>query len=247
MAIVAGVGGFLFLLVCVVGGARLLLLARRTRELPELVLGAGLFLLGGVATPIGAIAHVPGVSVGTASALLMIQGLLMVAGHAGFAQFTYRVFRPGQKWAGFLAAGIPSLMLLGMLAPVFEQPPYSVSVMTQAPGILVSQLGGLLAISWSAYESLSYAARVKRQLRIGLGDPVVHDRTRLWGIAMALAALLTVIGVGGPLIGVQVINSVLGAAVIASGGFAAASAIYLAFLPPQFYTRRILARGQGTV
>ena len=47
MTILAALGGLSFLLVSIVGGARLLLLARRTRKLPEFVLGMGLFLLGG--------------------------------------------------------------------------------------------------------------------------------------------------------------------------------------------------------
>ena len=46
MVVLAAFGGAAFLLVCLVGGARLLWLARRTHGLPEAVLGGALFGMG---------------------------------------------------------------------------------------------------------------------------------------------------------------------------------------------------------
>ncbi len=51
MQLLTAIGGGLFLVICVVGGLRLLLLAHRTRQLPERVLGLGLFLRGASECP----------------------------------------------------------------------------------------------------------------------------------------------------------------------------------------------------
>ena len=39
------------------------------------------------------------------------------------------------------------------------------------------------AFAWPAFESGRYAAAMRRRLAIGLGDPVLADRFRLWAIS----------------------------------------------------------------
>ena len=53
MTIGGAVGGVCCLLVCIVGGGRLVVLSLRTRRFPEFALGAGMLLMGGIATPLG--------------------------------------------------------------------------------------------------------------------------------------------------------------------------------------------------
>ena len=52
MELLGAIGGVSFILASLVIGLRLLLLARRTRELPEFVIGLALFLMGGLGYPL---------------------------------------------------------------------------------------------------------------------------------------------------------------------------------------------------
>ena len=107
---------------------------------------------------------------------------------------------------------------------------------------LVQQLLMLATLVWTGVESLLYADAMKRRLALGLVDPVVADRVRLWGIAMVLASLMSAATIAGQLIGIEIIATIPGAAGIACTGVVAGGAIYLAFFPPQFYRRWITAR-----
>ena len=242
MAFLAAFGGLSFLLICIVGGARLLLLARRTRKLPEFVLGMGLFLLGGIGTPLGAVARAPtDLSLDLRAGFLVAHCTIMVIGMGGFNAFTCQVFRPQEMWARSLAWAFPLVMLSGMAWTHFGSG-FVAELATMGPGSLIQQLGVLATLSWAAWESLRYAAILKRRLALGLVDPVVFDRVRLWGVAMGLAVVLTSAAVGGHLMGISVIGTVAGAAFVGCVGFIAGSAIYLAFLPPQAYTSWVIAR-----
>lgn len=243
MAVLAAVGGVSFLLLCIVGGARLLLLARRTRELPEFVLGMGLFLMGGVATPMAGVARAPlGLSEVTSAVLLVGHSVIMAAGMAGFAQFTRWVFRPQEGWALLLSLALPVGMLVSIPAMLLLDSSILAHVNNAGPGYMLQQTCVFVTLGWAGFESLRYSAVLKRRLKLGLADPVVFDRVRLWGVAMALATLMSVVTVGGQFVGIDVLASMGGAAFIGCVGFVAGSAIYLALLPPRAYTRWIHAR-----
>lgn len=101
MQFIAAIGGLSFIVASLVTGARLLLVARRTRELPELTLGFGLFLMGGLGYPMTLFAEFgtflpDGARIGLvcANTLSSIVGLTLVA------FFTTRVFRPHSRPAG---------------------------------------------------------------------------------------------------------------------------------------------------
>ncbi|MBW2400540.1 MAG: hypothetical protein JRG80_14860, partial [Deltaproteobacteria bacterium] len=51
------IGGGSFILASLVIGVRVLMLARRTRELPEIAMGLGLVLMGGLSYPINVAAR----------------------------------------------------------------------------------------------------------------------------------------------------------------------------------------------
>ena len=153
MVIAAALGGACFLLVCIVGGSRLCRLSLRTRKFPELALGAGMLLMGGIATPLLALVKAPlGLPDETKVAILTTHLFMMALGMAGFARFTQSVFRPNVAWAKLLWVALPLGMLAGDLHTaaqerglllVLDGRPvgYAYDLSTVEPG-----LGGALAV-----------------------------------------------------------------------------------------------------
>ena len=98
--------GFFTLLLIAIGwviGLRLLLLARRTRGIPELTIGLGVLLIGGFAYPLAATSNALFESHPLASRICVIlSGTLAHAGVASHSVFTWKVFRPSALWARVL-------------------------------------------------------------------------------------------------------------------------------------------------
>ncbi len=180
-----GVGAFL--VSCLVVGIRLLLLAARTRQTPELALGLTLFMSGGLggilyflgtnrAEELGALAP----WVAGCGRLCLSVGALTLWG------FTWRVFRPGSGWAAALFALATCVVVMGFVGEAL-----TTGFGVGRIDVLWSRLGVLargLAYLWAAIESLRYFVALRRRIRIGLGDPVVMNRFLLWGIATSAAS-----------------------------------------------------------
>ena len=95
MQIIAAIGGLSFIVASLVTGARLLLVARRTRQLPEFALGLGLFLMGGLGYPLTLLGELGTFLPDAArTASIASNQLSTVVGLTFFAFFTARVFRP---------------------------------------------------------------------------------------------------------------------------------------------------------
>lgn len=217
LQVLAAVGGACFLAICIIGGARLLLLARRTGQLPERVLGMGLFLMGGIGTP--------------AVSLL----------------FTQRVFRPRERWAQIAAFLLPAAALVSVVGMMFEVDGVAKAVGRSASGsfgmgYLGQQISAAIILTWTAFEALSHSVALRRRLRLGLADAVIVDRIQLWGGAMAVAALMSAIWSVAYVQGLDPMASSMGMAVMAALGVAAAAGIYLAFLPPKLYVSWVRKR-----
>ena len=247
MQLIAMLGGSSFLVICIVGGVRLLLLARRTGQLPERVLGLGLLLMGGVGTPLAAAARSPlEMSATLRLALMLLHGLTMAVGFGGFALFTQRVFRPNARWARLFAWTLPVAYLV--FAGVIAIEPGGLAKATNVGGgglgIGYTGMGvaGLLVLAWAAFEALRHVAVLRRRMRIGLADPVVIDRIQLWGGAMALGTMMSGATVVSSAMGIDLLGNATGMGFLAVLGVVAATGIYLAFLPPAFYLRWVAAR-----
>jgi hypothetical protein len=105
--------------------------------------------------------------------------LIGLTGAAGsLTVFTWRVFRPASGiakfWTGlticvFAATG-PVLFAIGQMANQIH------------PISMVANLWAISAFAWTFSECLNYYMRMRRQARVGLGDPVVQNRFLLWSI-----------------------------------------------------------------
>jgi hypothetical protein len=235
------VGFLAFFFVSLAVGVRLLLLWRRTRQLPELLIGIGVLGIG----PVGF-----GLSIAGALLLgrrpelaVLLLGTASLAASVGVVAkltFNWRVYHPGAAAArGATAAG--ALVLAICFALKFRQGFAHVLVVDPVYyARIFVQIGALL---WGAGEALRYHAMMRRRVRIGIADPVVANRFLLWGIGAGAAGVGSLIGTVAQLAtGVSVGDA--GWVTVSSSlhGLVSAIALWLAFLPPQAWREYVKAR-----
>ncbi len=98
-------------------------------------------------------------------------------------------------------------------------------------------------ITWAGVESIRYFGLLRKRLALGLADPIVADRFRLWGLAILSADAITVFGIGFNLMGQTITSSPIGAVLVGGFGLATGACLWLAFIPPQAYLERIARLG----
>jgi len=103
---------------------------------------------------------------------------------------------------------------------------------------------GCVVMSWAGFESIRYYNMQRRRLALGLADPVVTERFRLWGVAILSADVITIVSAILMLAGIPMAGTPLGSMLVGSLGLVTAGCLWLAFVPPQFYLDRIRARAQ---
>lgn len=239
MQILAQIGGASFTLVCLVIGLRLIVLASKRRHLPEFLVGTSLAGLAGIGYPLSAIARqVPGLGDPTRIVLSVFAALLCSFALTCNSAFTWQLFRRERLWAEILVA------LTGIACGLL--------VITQM--FIGNWAGGgdffwdwlPLAISfsfgWGCWEPWSYYKRMRRRLVLGLADPLVADRIRLYAVAMGLGVVTNLIGWVYRLYDIEMINDPLGGPILAVLAGSAGVAMWLAFLPPRIYRERVLRR-----
>jgi hypothetical protein len=243
MALLAGIGGGAFVLVSTVVSVRLLLLARRTRGLPELLIGLGLLVLGAVGYPLTLAIRMLGEAPALQTGLAVLHAALQFVGQGAIVLFTLRVFRPDAGWARGLVlaffAGLGALALWQGLAS-----DWSVFAATQVGPWENLFVFSLFSLGWAGAEALLYHRKLVRRLALGLADAVAADRMRLWSIsilsAFAISAIVSALRLAGHAMDPRAMGVVLGPL-----GLLSAGTMWLAFLPPHWYLRRVAARGPG--
>jgi hypothetical protein len=243
--VLAALGGGAFVLASLVLGGRLMWLSTRTGEIPERVMGFGLFLMGGVSYPLMLVALLgEGLAEGTRVAMVVAQMLFNTAGMTALAWFNRRVFRPHEAWSAVLVA-LVAVGYLGAAALQILGPGVVDFLETRGGPWQLSGFVSILATGWGAFESLRYHALLRRRMELGLAQPVVADRFRLWGVAMGCAAFITLVSQGLEAMGIAVNATVVGGLLVGSLGLVIAVSLWLAFFPPQAYLARVEARAAG--
>lgn len=241
MQALAAVVGLATVVLGLVLGIRLLRLALRTRQAPELAMGLYCLL---VTLGTLALAHAfQGLSEESAGRPpLSAAGTFLVgAGAFALAVGIRRIFRPAAR------AGAPLLALLGLgllgswLATALPGDPVTLADVTLANALFAA--GRVAIYLWGAFEAFRYASMLDRRAAIGLADPVAAHQIRLWGTAwlavMTIAVGSMVLSVTwGPSLAEQ---SWLGVAV-GLLNLTAWTCTWLAFFPLALYQRRILGR-----
>jgi hypothetical protein len=236
-------------IVSLVVGLRLLALARRSRQFPELALAIETLVLPALGYPLLLLAvlleelSLPGV----APVYFVTLSAMMVAISMNYF-FTWRVFRPGSAWA-LVVCGVGVWLLLAPVGGVVAH--------VEASGIeagirnasawtfpLVSSV--LASYGWTAAESFRYFLSARRRLRLGLVEAAVCNRFLLW--ALATGTWLSVGALSGVLLGLGLnpLNHGPFTVCVGIAGLTNSVCMTLCFMPPERYLawlrRRAVAR-----
>jgi hypothetical protein len=226
---------------------RLLVLASRTRELPELLLGVA-YLLGGV---LGFATLIVGTAFQDDAPLLsrILGGLglfFFSTGHLSVALMCWRVFAPHSRRLAALFWVLAAVLAVDFARNVgVEGIPFPPS---QSPWYYPGMVGRTATTTWWVIAALSYHARLRRRLALGLADAPATNRVLLWGLAgiatLAASMVITVGTVTGPFdlphhdSEARDVLVMIAVTLVALGAVAS----WLAFLPPRRYVAWIEAR-----
>jgi hypothetical protein len=242
MELFGAVGGGLFVLACLIVGLRVLLLAYRTGELPELCMGLGLVLMGGLSYPINVTARLAvGMSDEVRLALMLLSQLLMLVGCIAIAIFNARVFRPHARWPLALVAGI-GLGLVGFFLLQCWTDGFLAFVLEGRGIYRFSIIVHGIPYLWAFIESTLYFMQLRKRRALGLADPLVTNRIRLWSITTGAATILNQLMILLEILRIDSATSPVAGAIVGPVGMVAAVCLWLAFDAPAAYTRRVLVR-----
>lgn len=233
---------------------RLLGLARRTRQTPEVTLALSYLLIAGIGYPMCAVSVGASGSLGADLALtLLVAGTIIVrVGLASMFVFTWKAFRPDSRWAmggcvlAALALAVNGFQAVQVLyaAPSFEVAAQSIG---SHPITVLVIVMSTLAYGWPALESLRYYGLLRRRLSLGLAEPLVVNRFLLWGVACSSSVVANLINIGAALSGRSIVAYAPALAISSLSGVLASVLLILAFLPPPSYVRRVEGRaGEGS-
>jgi hypothetical protein len=232
------VSALVLICVCTVIGTRLLLLARRTRALPELMIGSAFLLAGIVGIGFGLVRAIAPVSDATRMALGNVASVGMHVGVSCIAVFTWRVFRPADAVGRLVAAALAAGLLASLVTEIALQQPTRVPSGPQ----LAFGLGARAAVYlWAAFECGRYWLRLRRQVRLGIGDPLVAGQMLCWVIGSFSIAVGWLRMIVLTLFAPEHLESV-GSVFTTAAVLVCAGAYWLAFFPPGWF-RRWLAAG----
>ena len=230
-----------FLSVSAVVGFRLLLVARRTRRLPELAIGLNFVLAGlvgyGLLIAAESLRVVPPPYDGWAS----LAGVtFMSLGCFSVCVFTRHVFRPDEGGATAALVALALWLTLGVIGSWFLHIEKHEAGVGAWLGHWAPNLGMLGAYAWSSWEPLRYHVQLRRRVAMGLGDPLIANRMLLWGIGTLASAAVAAVHFVTQLQGVHALPPSL-VGVVSTLVLVTACAEWLAFFPPRAYVRRFAA------
>ncbi len=241
MQSIAMLGTLAFVLAGTATGLRLLRLARRSGQRPELYLGASLFAYAALGQPAVLASRALGAG---ARVWLLALGLLAIGTSVAMAlRFVRHVYRPDAGWAraavavgSALAAG-SALVILVSLSDVPGE---------QTPGVrlgvaLLSVVFGLANL-WSAVESLRYHRMMRRRQALGLADPIVTNRFLLWGVGTSTVGLSSFAMIACAAAGLDTVTHPLPLLLTAASGTIVSCCWTLAFFPVSGYRRLVAGR-----
>jgi hypothetical protein len=171
-------GGVLFGLTSLFVGGRLLWLARRTGELPELLIGLAFAVAGFAGYLLGLVPDLMVVSETARAVLPYVSRALIATGSVLIAIATWRIFHAGSATTRTLVVIFAALLLFEVF-PLALGTPERDFWFQRATRTLV-----LLPYLWMSVASLRLRQRLHKRWRVGLeeADPELARRLGLWGL-----------------------------------------------------------------
>jgi len=227
-----GIGVVVQLAACIVVGGRLLALWYRTRLVPELAFGLSFVLLGAVGYPLSIVAR------SGAGPDWLLSVALLAQNAASFSLFLgiWRTFRPLERWPGVVAVPLGLAFVASLVAPFVDA--IGPAARDVGPWYYLGFGARFFCFVWAAVESTRYLRLLRRRLPLGLADPIVVDRFRLWSINNVGISLGFVVFLAGHLLTENVGEAAWVLVCTSLTGIVSGAAMWLAFFPPRRYLRR---------
>ena len=238
------VGFAAFFVASLTAGVRLVMLWRRTRQLPELLIGIGVLGIGPVGFGLTTLAQLSRSGHPELSRWILALALLAVC-TGGFAKyiFNWRVYHPQQALVRWIVCAAGLLLVSCYVTEVFTSGFRSEYL--QSPANLGRSALLVGCLLWGSAEALVYWRKMRRRLRLGLADPIVTNRFFLWGLGAGAAGVGTAIGVVAQFVtGLPPTQMPWITLSSSLHGLTAAVALWLAFVPNQAYLQFIEARAR---
>jgi hypothetical protein len=242
MEMIAIVAGLLSMLVSLGVGIRLIRLAGRTQQIPELLIGVSMVMMGFGWSILGTAARqATSLSDPMRAGVMVAAALCAIVGTSCLSLFNWKVFRPGVAWAGVIAAAVTVLLVAVALAQSFGAGWLAFAREERGPWRLVTWIGFVNYV-WSALEAWHHQRMMLRRQRLGLVDPVVLDRVRLWSITMSSAVVATLLFGTLQAFGIPINGTPIGLGLTAVISLISSAAMFLAFVPPSAYLASVRRR-----
>jgi hypothetical protein len=228
MAELAHIAIAFFCVASLLVGGRLLLLARETRQLPEVLAAITLLGMGpfGFGLTVGSAALLT-TSAFAASLLWATAALVLnLSSVAGFL-FTQRVYYPDHT-AARAAVRCVAFVLLGL----WVTEGFAAGFSATEPASVATRIADwfrVAALLWGGFEALRYRVRLQRRIKLGLADPVIVRRFLLWGTAMLSGGLCNAIDATTKLFVARALDYPLLSLTNSAAGVVAAVCLLLAF------------------
>jgi hypothetical protein len=239
--ILAAVSGGLYLVTMTGLGIRLLFLSRRNGTKPELWLAIA-FLAGG---SLGASSEVIGSRFLLEShpvAAFWLVGLGKLSSAVGlrfYDWFVWRVFRPNERWAGALffalVAGAGLAIVLFAASGTLERGSGHFWFWLELAVRVASPI-------WLTAESLRFWFQMRRRVAVGLADPLVTDRFRLWATGALTGLVMLLCSVPPQILPMDHPFQKVSLLTLGVMGLAATASYWFAFFPPDWYRSRVTAK-----
>ncbi|HTO55254.1 MAG TPA: hypothetical protein VMR50_17860 [Myxococcota bacterium] len=239
MASFALIGLVIYTVASGIVGVRLLLRARRSHGLPELLAGLSYIGAPAIGYPLSIVSSQLS-NRAVATPLYLTGETCLVFGCCCFLFFTVKVFRPGAFWAVAAAAlGSGVFVWSGVRiihAFLIHTDAAEIAAHARIP---VAGMVGVLMLSyvWTALEGFRYYRMMRKRMALGMADAVVTNRFLLWTFSgltsVAWISVSAVMLASGANLGTNMVN--IGSTCL--GGLANTVFLVLIFMPPTSYTR----------
>ena len=235
---------FLFLAIYTVAsgivGVKLLARARKSKGVPELLIGLAYVAAPALGYPLCVVA--PMLGRGAAVPVYLVGETLLMFGCCCYLFFTAKVFRPAAVWAMWIAAAGSVVLVGGGIQNIWSFLNYAdAAEMVARARIGLAPIVTVLGLYyvWTAFEGFRYHGMMKKRMALGLADAVVTNRFLLWAFAGLVSLAWNSISAGCLVAGID-LRSTVPLLATSAGGFANTILIVLIFMPPAAYTRWVM-------